>query len=122
MRNLGVFFPVTIPVKDLANMGSRLGGVPVDASTQQFGEIPEAAYLDLATDLANACFDDDELDDLQLQLGFTPAAYVSVHMSSTKAAFERALLIARTLSERWSGKIDYSGAGGRVDQRFRPPD
>ena len=121
MRNLGVFLPQTLSVGDLANLGLSLGGIAIGASTQQFGESPEAAYLDLATELSNGCFDDDEFRQLQSQLGFTPEAYLSIHMSSTKAAFDRALGIARVIRERWGGAIDYSGAGGKIDEPFTPP-
>lgn len=121
MRNLGVFLRAAVSVTELADLGLDLGGVPIDESTQQFGEIPAAAYLDLATDLSNGCFDQDEFSQLQLQLGFTPAAYVSIHMSSTQAAFDKAFDIARSICERWGGSIDYSGAGGSISQRFQPP-
>jgi hypothetical protein len=121
MRNLGIFSPVAINIQALAELGISLGGIPIDNSMQQFGEIPSAAYLDLATDLSNGCFDDYEFHQLQSQLGFPPAAYVSIHMGSTQAAFARAFRIAEAILERWGGSIDYSGAGARISDPFRMP-
>lgn len=112
MRNLGIYFPKPLSREDVASLGVSLGGRPMSDSTQLFGEPPEAAYLDPETDLTNGCFDDDELNQLAATLGFQPASYVSVHMSSTEAGYREALRVATALSERWCGKIDYSGVGG----------
>jgi hypothetical protein len=122
MKNLGLFLPVTISIDELANLGLALGGKPIGESTLRFGAIPEEAYLDLTTDLSNACFDEEEFEALQTQLGFAPAAYVSIHMNYSQPAFATALNVALSIQERWGGKIDYSGAGGSLDKPFQPPD
>lgn len=121
MRNLGLFFPAKLDVGALTNLGVELGGQWIDDATLRFGENPCAAYLDLDTNLSNGCFDNEEFQLLRNQLGFDPEAYVSIHMDNTRAAFDRALSIAESLQARWSGKIDYSGAGGTLQRPFEPP-
>lgn len=121
MKNLGIFLPVPIRVDELATLGLELGGSQIGEATLRFGEIPEEAYLDLATDLSNGCFDEEEFVMLQAQLGFTPASYVSIHLNYTQPAYVAALKIAGSIQERWGGAIDYSGAGGTVESPFVPP-
>ena len=119
MRNLGLFLPVPVASGQLSHLGHSLGGQPAGL-TLQFGKSPEGVYLDLSTDLANGCFDAEEFEMLRTQLGFPPAAYVSIHMDSTASAFDRALKIARSIQAQWGGTIDYSGAGGSVENPFQP--
>lgn len=121
MKNLGLFLPVVIKPDELAKLGVELGGELIGESTLRFGNIPEEAYLDLTTDLSNGCFDVDEFAVLQTQLGFAPASYVSIHLNYTQPAFLLALKVAGSIRERWGGAIDYSGAGGTVDNPFAPP-
>lgn len=121
MKNLGIFLPMLVSVDELTILGFSLGGELIGEGTLRFGEIPEEAYLDLSTDLSNGCFDDEEFKALQLQLGFVPASYVSVHMNYTQSAFEKALNVVRKIQERWGGNIDYSAAGGSVDTPFQMP-
>jgi hypothetical protein len=115
MKNLGIFLPVPILVDELAKLGIELGGKQIGEATLRFGEIPEEAYLDLATDLSNGCFDEEEFVMLQTQLGFTPASYVSIHLNYTQPAYAAALKIAECVRDRWGGVIDYSGAGGTIE-------
>jgi hypothetical protein len=121
MKNLGLFLPVSIRVEELAKLGFELGGEPIGESTLRFGEIPEEAYLDLATDLSNGCFDEEEFAVLQGQLGFVPASYVSIHLNYTRPAYFTALKVAGSIQERWGGAIDCSAAGGTVENPFVPP-
>lgn len=121
MKNLGLFLPVSIQVDELAKLGFELGGERIGESTLRFGEIPEEAYLDLATDLSNGSFDEEEFAVLQVQLGFAPASYVSIHLNYTRPAYFTALKLAGSIQERWGGAIDYSGAGGTVENPFVPP-
>ena len=55
MRNLGLFSPTAIVVTDLGELGSAIGGQLIGDQTMRFGEVPNEAYLDLSTDLANGC-------------------------------------------------------------------
>jgi len=121
MRNFGIFLPCAVSSAELAAFGLGANGIPMGKSEQIFGEAPDAAYLCLAAELSNGCFDDEEFERLQADLAFTPKAYVSIHMSSTKAAYDRALEIAEAIRQRWGGRIDYSGAGGTISQQFQPP-
>lgn len=121
MKNLGVFSRSRIEVHELTELGLSLGGQPIDGATLRFGEIPEEAYLDLSTDLSNGCFDDDEFKTLEHQLSYPPASYVSIHLNYTEPALKRALEIARAIQARWGGDIDYSGAGGSIENPFAPP-
>lgn len=121
MKNLGIFLPVPVRVDELASLAFELGGNQIGEATLRFGEIPEEAYLDLATDLSNGCFDEEEFVMLQGQLGFTPASYISIHLNYTQPAYDVALKIAGSIQERWGGSIDYSGAGGTVENPFVPP-
>ena len=121
MKNLGLYLPVAIGVDELARLGAELGGEPIGESTLRFGKIPEEAYLDLATDLSNGCSDEDEFAVLQTQLGFAPASYVSIHLNYTPPAFLLSLKVAAAIQDRWGGAIDYSGAGGTVENPFVPP-
>ena len=121
MKNLGIFLPVSIRVDELAKLGSELGGKQIGEATLRFGEIPEEAYLDLATDLSNGCFDDEEFAVLHEQLGFAPASYVSIHLNYTQPAYVTALKLAGVIKEHWGGAIDYSGAGGTLENPFVAP-
>ena len=121
MKNIGIFSRRQIEVDELRVLGLSLGGEPIDSATLRFGQIPEEAYLDLSTDLSNGCFDEEDFKTLELQLGYPPVSYVSIHLNYTQPAFEKALEIARAIQQRWSGDIDYSGAGGSVDHPFVSP-
>lgn len=121
MKNLGLFLPVSLTVDELAKLGLELGGEQIGESTLRFGQIPEEAYLDLATDLSNGCFDEEEFTVLTAQLGFAPACYVSIHLNYTRPAYLNALTLAGSIQERWGGTIDYSGAGGTSEDPFVPP-
>ena len=115
MRNLGAFFPDIHSITELTELGQALGGEVLDAKTLLFGEPPDAAYLALSTSLSDGCFDESECRRLEAQFGFAPAAYISVHIGSTSAAYDRALGVAKAICQRWSGTLDYSGAGGTHD-------
>lgn len=121
MKNIGVFSRCQIGVDELTELGLSLGGIPIGNTTLRLGQIPEEAYLDLSTDLSNGCFDEDEFQTLERQLGFPPVSYVSIHMNYTEPAFSRALEVARAIQARWGGDLDYSGAGGSIDNPFSPP-
>lgn len=121
MKNLGLFLPVSVRVDELEKLGFELGGQRIGESTLRFGEIPQEAYLDLATDLSNGCFDEEEFAVLQAQLGFVPVSYVSIHLNYTEPALFTALKVAGSIQERWGGAIDYSGAGGSIENSFVPP-
>jgi|SRR5579862_1046883 len=121
MRNLGVFGPAEIAQEDLKVLGTSLGGRELGPTELLFGEIPDEAYLGLETSLSGGCFDDEEFRTLQNLLGYPPASYIGIHMGRTPQAFDRALEIARQIQKRWGGQIDYSGAGGELDDPFQPP-
>ena len=121
MKNLGVFTPCHIGVDELTDFGLSLGGKPIGHATLRFGEIPEEAYLDLSTALSDGCFDEDEFRTLELQLGYPPVSYISIHMNYTQPAFDRAREIAQAIQARWGGDLDYSGAGGSLENPFSPP-
>ncbi len=121
MKNIGLFSRCRIGVDELTELGLSLGGRPIGNATLRFGQMPDEAYLDLSTNLSNGCFDEDEFKALELQLGYPPVSYVSIHMNYTGRAFSRALEVARAIQARWGGDVDYSGAGGLIDNPFSPP-
>lgn len=96
-------------------MAPLLAGYLSGESTLRFGSQPNEAYLEVDSNLNNGCFDDEEFQALQQDLGFPPASYVSVHMNYSQEAYTLALTIAKAVQERWGGQVDYSGAGGKAD-------
>ena len=93
----------------------------MDSTTLLFGQIPEEVYLGLSTELSNGCFDDEEFRVLEKRLGYAPVSYISIHMNYTPQAFSRAVEVAREIQKQWGGLVDYSGAGGSLDNPFQPP-
>lgn len=120
MRDIGVFTSRTVPSEQLIEFVRRRCLTLKQPLEQRPGELvvgdlPDVLYVSDSTDARNGYFGADEKMAVESKLRSTPLGYLSIHFTSTDAAFELADSLAHELSRTWEGIVDYSGAGGGLD-------
>jgi hypothetical protein len=76
------------------------------------GAEPDWVYVACDISIGNACFSEEESEEVRKQLGFDPKAYIDIHFTSTAKAFELADRLTHEMQAAWGGVIDYTGTGG----------
>ena len=79
------------------------------------GEPPDVLYVFDTTDPTDCYFGPAEKVAIELKLGARLNGCVSVHFTSTDAAYALGDTMAREIARRWHGKLDYSGTGGAFE-------
>lgn len=117
MRDVGVFTSKSVSTEQLIELVRSYcmrADQPLEKRQGEsvVGRSPDVLYVFDATAPSNGYFSEEEKKAIESKLGSTAEGYVSIHFTSTDAAFRLADDLAHELSRKWDGTVDYSGAGG----------
>jgi len=117
MRDVGVFTSESVSTEQLIELVRSYclrANQPLERRQGEsvVGRPPDVLYVSEATAPSNGYFSEEEKQTIESKLGSTAEGYVSIHFTSTDAAFKLADELAHELSRKCSGIVDYSGTGG----------
>jgi hypothetical protein len=119
MRDIGVFTSKGVSTEELVECVRSYTlrvGQPYEKRSGEsvVGRPPDVLYVFDATRATNGYFSEIEREAIESRLGTTPEGYISIHFTSTDAAFALADEMAHEITRIWEGIIDYSGTGGKL--------
>ena len=119
MRDIGIFTASTVPIDRLVEFmraySSRRGRPMERRHTESVvGVPPDVVYVSDTTTPSAGYFSEDEKYAIESHLRSPIEGYLSIHFTSTEAAFDLADELAHEFAHAWAGIIDYTGAGGTL--------